>query len=90
MKEKKFMGDPYLYREWKLLFEANIDCIQRVTDRRKFSKLFHWVTGPAHTEISPCEMISDPTKAYRSALKKLEDTWGIHDAERVKKLLVGK
>ena len=25
MKEKKFAGDPYTYREWKLMFKGNVD-----------------------------------------------------------------
>ena len=72
--KKKFAGDPYTYREWRLMFDTNVDGLQGIMDRRKFSELLHWVAGTAHMAISFCKTIMDPSQAYRSALRKLEET----------------
>ena len=60
-----------------------------MSPKRKFAELLHWVTGPAYMAINSYKMILDPATAYRSALRKLKEMWGMHEAasmERVKKL----
>ena len=90
---KKFCGDPYSYRKWRLLFETYVNAVPGISERRKFPELLHWVAGPALMANNSCKMIVDPAKAYRLALRKLEDMWGKHEAastEQVKELTSGK
>ena len=63
-----------------MLFEKYVNAVPGILDKRKFAKLLHWVTGPASVAINSCKLIVDPAKAYRSALKKLEEMWGTHEA----------
>ena len=90
---ERFSGDPFTYREWFQRFKNNVHNVNGLSDSKKFEELFFWTKGQAKKAISVFTMEKDSSLAYRSALQKLEETWGKHEkasSERLKKILEGK